>query len=236
MALLADLVAVADAPTGVARAAILWSWRSRWPSRSTRWSTSCEPIVERLFPISETIKDGAGPADGDVPSLGTAIARVRPVAGRLRGAGVPRLHPLRPGAAAPDALGHPAVGPAVRLPARADEPVPAALQRDAPGDRPGPAGRPEPEHPAGDPLPLPEQRDGGVDGATGSRARRLPPIAGWIYRNPRDGLYHGVWVAAGVVLSCGLLFTLWKRDRGRSGWPVEPRVHGPSTRRVRSTR
>ncbi len=48
------------------------------------------------------------------------------------------------------------------------------------------------------------------------------PIAGWIYRNPREGLYHGVWLAAGVVFSCGLLYALWKRDRGRHGWPVEP--------------
>jgi sodium transport system permease protein len=37
------------------------------------------------------------------------------------------------------------------------------------------------------------------------------PIVGWIYRDPSDGLYHGGWVALGVVLSCGLLYSLWKR-------------------------
>jgi sodium transport system permease protein len=46
-------------------------------------------------------------------------------------------------------------------------------------------------------------------------------IAGWIYRNPRDGLYHGTWVAAGLVLSCALLYSLWRRDRGRPGRPAE---------------
>ena len=48
------------------------------------------------------------------------------------------------------------------------EPVPAALQRDAPGDRPGPPGRAEPEHPAGDRLPLPEQCHGGRAGLPGA--------------------------------------------------------------------
>jgi sodium transport system permease protein len=47
-------------------------------------------------------------------------------------------------------------------------------------------------------------------------------IAGWIYRNPREGLYHGIWLAAGVAFSTGLLYTLWKRHRGRTGWPFEP--------------
>ena len=54
-----------------------------------------------------------------------------------------------------------------------------------------------------------------------SRRRGDSSVVGWIYRNPADGLYHGVWVVAGVLLSCGLLYSLWKRDRGRPGWPVE---------------
>src|SRR5262249_56761953 len=37
------------------------------------------------------------------------------------------------------------------------------------------------------------------------------PIVGWIYRNPSEGLYHVVWLALGLVLSCGLLYSLWKR-------------------------
>jgi sodium transport system permease protein len=40
---------------------------------------------------------------------------------------------------------------------------------------------------------------------------------GWIYRNPSDGLYHGVWVALGAVLSCGLLYSLWRRKPEPAG-------------------
>jgi sodium transport system permease protein len=36
-------------------------------------------------------------------------------------------------------------------------------------------------------------------------------VVGWIYRNPREGLYHVVWVVAGAILSVGLLYALWKR-------------------------
>ena len=57
-------------------------------------------------------------------------------------------------------------------------------------------------------------------------------VVAWIYRNPRDGLYHGIWVAAGVILSSGLLYWLWKRDRGRPVWPADerPRPVEPSCR------
>jgi sodium transport system permease protein len=40
---------------------------------------------------------------------------------------------------------------------------------------------------------------------------------GWIYRNPADGLYHWTWVALGVVLSGGLLYSLWKRKPEPTG-------------------
>jgi sodium transport system permease protein len=36
-------------------------------------------------------------------------------------------------------------------------------------------------------------------------------FVGWIYRNPTEGLYHGTWVVAGAILSSGLLYALWKR-------------------------
>jgi sodium transport system permease protein len=46
-------------------------------------------------------------------------------------------------------------------------------------------------------------------------------FVGWIYRNPREGLYHGTWLALGVILSCGLLYSLWKR-KPDSAVDVEP--------------
>jgi sodium transport system permease protein len=54
---------------------------------------------------------------------------------------------------------------------------------------------------------------------------------GWIYRNPRDGLYHGVWLALGVILSCGLLYSLWKRKPGWAGdADPGPRLADPNGR------
>ncbi len=45
--------------------------------------------------------------------------------------------------------------------------------------------------------------------------------ASWLYRNPSDGLYHGGWIAASVLLSGCLLFFLWKWEPERSGSHVE---------------
>ncbi len=206
MAVLLDLVAGADAPAA-------------WPEPRylllavglafalNPLVNELQPVVERLFPISDAIKAALGELDGPVAEPRRRRSRSSPCPGRLRGARVPRLHPLGAGAAAPDAVGDPALGADVRLPARADEPVPAALQRDAAGDRPGPAGGPEPEHPAGDRLPLPQQCDGrgagSCDRSTAADARRSP--VGSI-ATPSDGLYHGVWVVAACVLSSGLLY------------------------------
>ncbi len=44
-------------------------------------------------------------------------------------------------------------------------------------------------------------------------------IAGWLYRDPAEGRYHVVWVVAGAIVSCGLLYVLWSRDRGRTDEP-----------------
>ena len=46
-------------------------------------------------------------------------------------------------------------------------------------------------------------------------------FVGWIYRNPREGLYHGVWVVAGAILSSGLLFALWRRKPDRPFRPED---------------
>jgi sodium transport system permease protein len=54
-------------------------------------------------------------------------------------------------------------------------------------------------------------------------------IVPWIYRNPEEGLYHGRWLVASVLLSGFLLFSLWKMKWERPGrlaesdaGPVEP--------------
>jgi sodium transport system permease protein len=54
-------------------------------------------------------------------------------------------------------------------------------------------------------------------------------LTGWIYRNPSEGLYHGGWIAASVLLSGCLLYNLWKRKVEPPGGviaagarPVEP--------------
>jgi sodium transport system permease protein len=36
-------------------------------------------------------------------------------------------------------------------------------------------------------------------------------LAGWLYRDPAQGLYHGAWIVASVLLSGCLLYGLWKR-------------------------
>ena len=60
----ADLVARADAPalTGRSRGTSCWPWR--WPLTLNPLVNELQPIVEWLFPISPTIKDGARPDDG----------------------------------------------------------------------------------------------------------------------------------------------------------------------------
>jgi sodium transport system permease protein len=45
---------------------------------------------------------------------------------------------------------------------------------------------------------------------------KVASLATWIYRNPSDGLYHGGWIAASVLLSGGLLLALWKWKPGPS--------------------
>ncbi len=35
-------------------------------------------------------------------------------------------------------------------------------------------------------------------------------VASWIYRKPSEGLYHGGWIVAGALLSAGLLYLLYK--------------------------
>ena len=168
---------------------------SPWPWRSIPLVNELGHLVEQLFPISSVIKESLGQMMSQIAQPVGRDRRLRPAAGRLRGARLPRLHPLRARAPAPDAVGHPALGPDVRVPPRAPEPVPATLQRDAAGDRAGPAGGPQPQHPAGHRLPLPEQRPGRHPGLV-DRAGSSPPgsrLGSIAIR--REGLYHGVWIA-----------------------------------------
>src|SRR5262249_26128997 len=53
--------------------------------------------------------------------------------------------------------------------------------------------------------------------AAGSRA-------GWLYRDPAEGLYHGAWIAASVLLSGSLLYGLWK---GKPEQPAKEAGPGP---------
>jgi sodium transport system permease protein len=38
-------------------------------------------------------------------------------------------------------------------------------------------------------------------------------LASWLYRNPAEGLYHGIWVALSLLVSSLLFLYLWKVDR-----------------------
>jgi len=48
--------------------------------------------------------------------------------------------------------------------------------------------------------------------ALGSLADRSAAgsLAGWLYRDPAEGLYHGAWIAASVLISGGFLYGLWR--------------------------
>jgi len=47
-------------------------------------------------------------------------------------------------------------------------------------------------------------------------------VVPWIYRNPAEGLYHGVWIAASVLFSGLLMFHLWKLKFEQRGRPAVP--------------
>jgi sodium transport system permease protein len=47
-------------------------------------------------------------------------------------------------------------------------------------------------------------------------------FVGWIYRNPSEGLYHVIWVVAGAILSAGLLYALWKQKPDPLLRPEDP--------------
>jgi sodium transport system permease protein len=51
-----------------------------------------------------------------------------------------------------------------------------------------------------------------VQGGWISRLESLG-MASWLYRNPAEGLYHGVWTALSLLISALLFFYLWKVDR-----------------------
>jgi sodium transport system permease protein len=39
-------------------------------------------------------------------------------------------------------------------------------------------------------------------------------LVSWIFRDPADGLYHGIWLVASVLLSSWLCYLLWKKESG----------------------
>jgi sodium transport system permease protein len=57
----------------------------------------------------------------------------------------------------------------------------------------------------------------GVSLSRFTHASWAAPIVPWIYRNPEQGLYHGLWIVASVLLSGLMLFSLWKVDLDRPG-------------------
>ena len=152
-------------------------------------------IVDRLFPMSVALREAFGRMMVSIPNIYVASSCwpwcPRSARSSPSGASSSRA-PARP----PPSHGDRAVGAAVRVPPRPAQPLPATLQRDAPGDRPGAAGGPEREHPAGDRLPLPQQRPGGGAGLVAGRAigpagRRLA------LPRPAEGLYHWWWIVLG---------------------------------------
>lgn len=53
-------------------------------------------------------------------------------------------------------------------------------------------------------------------------------LAGWLYREPGEGLYHWVWVGLGMAVAVALFAYLWKLDRSRGG-SAERRRFGEAT-------
>jgi sodium transport system permease protein len=47
-------------------------------------------------------------------------------------------------------------------------------------------------------------------------------LAGWLYRDPAEGLYHGAWIAASVLLSSSLLYGLWRSKPGPHAGEARP--------------
>ena len=212
------------------RRSVTCGWRSALVWSLNPLVNELRPIVEWLFPISSIIKTSLAQIMSQSPGLGTSIVDLRPDPGDLRGIRVSRIYPFGAGARAPDAVGDLAVGLDVRVSARAPEPVSAALQRDAPGDRAGSPGGAEPEHCSGNRLSLLNNALAVALGAV-VHASWAAAIVPWIYRNPDDGLYHRHWIVVSVLLSGVLLFALWKwKPDHPTGWPRASA--GPPSRRI----
>ena len=141
----------------------------------------------------------ARPDDGERPEPGRGDPPVRPRPRHLRGAGVPRLHPHRPGARAPHADGHPPVGAAVRVPAR-----PAAASSSN-SSTPRCWGSSWACWPSGAGASCRGSLFHFINNAlaivmgtlAGDPARRR--FVAWLYRDPAKGLYHWWWVVLGAL-------------------------------------
>ena len=151
--------------------------------------------------------------------------------GGLRGTGVSRVHPLRTGASAPHPFGHPPIGPDVRVSPRPAQLVPATVQRDAPRDHSGAPGCAEPEHPARNPLPLPEQRDRRRPGIPGARApwRDPSPVGSIATRRKGFIMAAGLRRACSSRADCCISCTHGSRTR-RATWSRS--VRDPLSRHI----
>ena len=165
---LADVGPEEDVAAGLAREAL-----PRAGGRAGRGTQSAgqRAAADRRVALSDFVghQDDAGADHVSVAGALDLGFDLRLDSGGLRGVRVSRFYSFGARASAPDAVGHLAFGLDVWFSARALEPFPAALQRDAPGGRAGSAGRAEPEHTAGDRLSFLEQRLGGRARLRGSR-------------------------------------------------------------------
>ncbi len=202
-----DLFAPADAPARVARGALSRAGRCAC-DRAQSAHERAAPARRVAFSDLDGGQGVAGQDHGPGSECGGRCPGFCPDPRDLRGSRLSRVDSLRARAAAPDSLGDLAVSLDVWLPARLIEPVPAALQRDAPGNRARSLGGSEPKHPSRHRLSFLEQRLRGLLGYVVSSGR-AGPILDWIYRNPADGLYHGGWIAASAIVSPLLLYYLW---------------------------
>ncbi len=69
----ADLEPPADPPALLAQARATWAWPSRCRWRSTAWSGELRPIVDRLFPLSQALKEAFETMMVGIPNIYVAV-------------------------------------------------------------------------------------------------------------------------------------------------------------------
>jgi sodium transport system permease protein len=63
-------------------------------------------------------------------------------------------------------------------------------------------------------------------------SKAMGPLASWLYRDPKQGLYHGGLVVAGVAASGVLLYLLWAGGRPKGEGEGRPALEPESLARV----